>query len=158
MPALLVHPSLSAREEGGIFQVTDWMPTILSGDRWYCPSLPPPCSYTTMDGMKKSYLFIAVAHGVVGMRTFACWCQACMQAIGRGQGSLDSNLHCAECVSPHLPWSERSCDRQDAAGRANARKKAQSYARQLASQLERRLKSAHVLVAVQNRGEDDPDQ
>ena len=121
-------------------------------------SLPPPCSYTTMDGMKKSYLFIAVAHGVVGMRTFACWCQACMQAIGRGQGSLDSNLHCAECVSPHLPWSERSCDRQDAAGRANARKKAQSYARQLASQLERRLKSAHVLVAVQNRGEDDPDQ
>jgi len=111
-----------------------------------------------MDGMKKSYLFIAVAHGVVGMRTFACWCQACMQAIGRGQGSLDSNLHCAECVSPHLPWSERSCDRQDAAGRANARKKAQSYARQLASQLERRLQSAHVLVAVQNRGEDDPDQ
>ena len=44
MPALLVHPSLSAREEGGIFQVADWMPTILSGDRWYCPSLPPPCS------------------------------------------------------------------------------------------------------------------
>ena len=111
-----------------------------------------------MAGMKKSYLFIAVAEGIVGMRTFACWCQACMQAVGRGQGSLDSNLRCAECVSPHLPWSERACTRQDAAGLANARKKAQAYARQLASQLERRLSSGRVLVAVQNRGEDDPDQ
>ena len=81
-----------------------------------------------------------------------------MQAVDRGQGSLDSNLRCAECVSPHLPWSERACTRQDAAGLANARKKAQAYARQLASQLERRLRSGRVLVAVQNRGEDDPDQ
>ena len=81
-----------------------------------------------------------------------------MQAVGRGQGSLDSNLRCTECVSPHLPWSERACTRQDAAGLANARKKAQAYARQLASQLERRLRSGRVLVAVQNRGEDDPDQ
>ena len=111
-----------------------------------------------MSGMKKSYLFIAIAEGVVGMRTFACWCGACMQAVGRGEGSLDSNLRCAECVSPHLLWSERSCRRTDAAGLANARQRAQGYARQIASQLESRLQSGRVLIAVQNRGEDDPDQ
>ena len=111
-----------------------------------------------MDGMKKSYLFMALAQGIVGMRTFSCWCQACMQAVGRGQGSLDSNLCCAECISPHLTWSERSCDRQDPAGLANARQKAQGHARTLASQLERHLKSGRVLIAVQNCGEDEPDQ
>jgi hypothetical protein len=111
-----------------------------------------------MDGMKKSYLFIALAQGVVGVRTFACWCHACMQAAGRGQGSLDSKLCCAECVSQHLQWQERSCARQDAAGLANARQKAQGYARKLAGQLQNRLRLGRVLVAVQNRGEDDPDQ
>ena len=35
-----------------------------------------------MDGMKKSYSYIALAQGVVGMRTFACWCDVCMKAIG----------------------------------------------------------------------------
>ena len=108
--------------------------------------------------MKKSYLFMALAQGVVGMRTFACWCQACMQAVGRGQGSLDSNLCCAECVSPYLSWSEHSCDRQDPSGLANARQKAQVHARKLASQLEHRLRFGRVLIAVQNRGEDEPDQ
>ena len=37
-------------------------------------------------------------------------------------------------------------------------RRATQYARQLADQLERRLKHGRVLVAVQNRGEDDPDQ
>lgn len=118
----------------------------------------PDHEYATMDGMKKSYLFIALAQGVVGVRTFACWCHACMQAAGRGQGSLDSKLCCAECVSQHLQWQERSCARQDAAGLANARQKAQGYARKLAGQLQNRLRLGRVLVAVQNRGEDDPDQ
>ena len=53
-----------------------------------------------MEGMKKSYLFMALDAGIVAMRTFACWCPACMQAIGRGQGSLDSHLCCTGCVSP----------------------------------------------------------
>ena len=49
--------------------------------------------------------------------------------------------------------------RTDAAGLANSRKKAQGHARKLASQLQRALaSSARVLVAVQNRGEDDVDQ
>ena len=112
-----------------------------------------------MAGMKKSYLFMAIDAGVVAMRTFACWCPACMQAIGRGEGSLDSSLCCSGCVSPHLAWQERSVARTDAAGLANSRKKAQGHARKLASQLQRALaSSARVLVAVQNRGEDDVDQ
>jgi hypothetical protein len=43
---------------------------------------------------------------------------------------------------------------------ANARQLAQGHARQLASQLQRALNTstARVLVAVQNRGEDDEDQ
>ena len=117
-----------------------------------------PCSYASMAGMKKSYLYIGLGEGVVGMRTFACWCHACMRAIGRGQGSLDSNLHCADCVSPQLKWLERSCARTDAAGLANARSKAQGHARKLASQLKHSLESGPVLIAVQNRGEDDEDQ
>ena len=49
--------------------------------------------------------------------------------------------------------------RTDAAGLANSRKKAQAHARQLAAQLKHSLSSnARVLVAVQNRGEDDQDQ
>lgn len=112
-----------------------------------------------MAGMKKSYLYMALETGIVAMRVFACWCPACMQAIGRGEGSLDSSLHCAACVSGHLVWQERSCARTDAAGLANSRKKAQTYARALASQLVRALtQNARVLVAVQNRGEDDEDQ
>ena len=47
----------------------------------------------------------------------------------------------------------------DAAGLANARKKAQTHARKLADQLKAALATnARVLVAVQNRGEDDEDQ
>ena len=112
-----------------------------------------------MEGMKKSYLFMALDAGIVAMRTFACWCPACMQAIGRGQGSLDSHLCCTGCVSPHLKWQERSVARTDAAGLANSRKKAQAHARKLAGQLEHTLQTnARVLVAVQNRGEEDEDQ
>ena len=49
--------------------------------------------------------------------------------------------------------------RTDAAGVANSRKKAQTHARKLAAQLQRSLAtSARVLVAVQNRGEEDEDQ
>ena len=108
--------------------------------------------------MKKSYLFLALGEGVVAMRTFACWCHACMLVIGRGEGGLDSSLHCAACCSPHLPWQERSCGRSDANGVANARAKSQGQARKLAVQLQGRLPSGRVLVGVQNRGEDDQDQ
>jgi hypothetical protein len=112
-----------------------------------------------MAGMKKSYLLMALDAGIVAMRTFACWCPACMQAIGRGEGSLDSSLHCTGCVSPHFKWEERSVARADAAGLANSRKKAQGHARKLVAQLQRALATnARVLVAVQNRGEDDVDQ
>lgn len=113
-----------------------------------------------MEGMKKSYLYMGLAEGVVGMRTFACWCHACMQAVGRGEGSLDTNLLCSACVSPHLIWHERSCARTDALGVANSRAKAQGHARKLATQLKRSLESdiRRVLIAVQNRGEDDQDQ
>lgn len=117
------------------------------------------CRYASMAGMKKSYLFMALDAGIVAMRTFACWCPACMQAIGRGEGSLDSSLCCAGCVSPHLKWQERSAARTDANGLANARMRAQVHARKLAGQLEHALQTnARVLVAVQNRGEDDEDQ
>ena len=102
---------------------------------------------------------MALEAGIVAMRTFACWCPACMQAVGRGEGSLDSNLCCTGCVSPHLKWHERSCARTDAAGLANARKKAQTHARKLAGQLTASLATnPRVLVAAQNRGEDDEDQ
>ena len=90
-----------------------------------------------MEGMKKSYLYLALDEGIVAMRTFACWCHACMLVTGRGEGGLDSSHKCAACCSPHLPWHERSCARTDANGVANAQKRSQGQARKLAGQLQR---------------------
>lgn len=69
---------------------------------------PPDHDYATIEGMKKCYLFTALASGVVAMRTCSCWCLACMEAIRRGEGSLNSSLNCRGCVSPQLKWHERS--------------------------------------------------
>ena len=77
---------------------------------------------------------------------------------------MDSNLRCKECVSPQFPWTEKSVDRSDARGVANAQAKTRATARKLADQLVRpggalqQAGNAGVWVAVQNRGEDDPDQ
>ena len=121
----------------------------------------PDHEYAAMPGIKKTFLFMPVRESVVLERKFACWCTACMHASAPGEGLelKDAAYICKGCTSG-LPWKETSVERTDAAGVANGRQKALVHARELAGQLQRKLDSCNqpVWVAVQNRGELDPDQ
>jgi hypothetical protein len=53
--------------------------------------------YTSMPGLKKPYLFMAVRDEVVLQRDFACWCPSCLQASAPGEGTTvvsSSSMHC----------------------------------------------------------------
>ena len=69
------------------------------------------------------------------MRSFACWCHACMNAWAPGEGTMDSNYLCQECESPQLQWQERSIGCTDAAGVSNARQRSLNKARELTKQV-----------------------
>uniref|UniRef100_A0A7S0LUV0 Uncharacterized protein n=1 Tax=Coccolithus braarudii TaxID=221442 RepID=A0A7S0LUV0_9EUKA len=111
-----------------------------------------------MPGIKKTFLFMPIRAGIVLRRDFACWCNACMRASAPGEGSMDSSYRCVECVSD-LPWDETSIQRSDAAGVANDKARKLAHARDLARQLACRFEASSqpVWVAIENRGEDDPD-
>ena len=74
---------------------------------------------------------------------------------------MDSNLCVDGCCSPQLPWAEHSVERQDQAGIGHARTRTRAAARKLRDQLKgmfaRGPQPHGVWVAVQNRGENDPD-
>lgn len=125
------------------------------------PSVEP--KYARLVGMKQTFMYMGLRLGVVGQRAFSCWCPACMKASSPGQGTMDTSLRCFGCSSPHLPWVEKTVDREDAAGIANARTATRAHARSLASRLKTALSrqgpnAEGIWVAVQNRGEDDEDQ
>ena len=73
---------------------------------------------------------------------------------------MDSNYICRGCVSPDLKWQETTIERTDAAGISNSRARSQNKARDLMKQLQAHFSRSNdpIWVAVQNRGEDDPDQ
>ena len=121
----------------------------------------PDHKYAAMPGMKKTFLFMGVREGVILQRKFACWCHACMLVSGPGEGLMDTNYGCVACeCADSLPWAETCIDREDAPGIAAARARTLAHARALAVQLKTAFSqsSEPVWVAVQNRGEDDPDQ
>lgn len=124
------------------------------------PAVEP--KYATLEGMKKTFLFMALREDVVGQRAFGCWCSACMRAIGPGHGTMDTLLRCHGCSSPQLEWRERTVEREDAAGVANARRATRAHARSLRDQLKTAMQREcqhGIWVAVQNRGvEEDKDQ
>jgi hypothetical protein len=119
----------------------------------------PDHEYASLVNMQKTFCFMALSPGVVAQRAFACWCPAFLHAARRGQGSMDSNLVVKDCERKQQ-WFERSVEREDAAGVANARSRTRAHAKACADQLVRALRadSGGVWVAVQNRGEDYPDQ
>lgn len=121
----------------------------------------PDYTYDSMPGMKKMFLFMPIREGVTLMRRYACWCTACMQSWGPGEGTMDTNCQCKDCkCSEELPWTEVQIGRTDAAGVSNARRRTLNKARELTKQLQSHFASSNVplWVAVQNRGEDDADQ
>ena len=83
-----------------------------------------------------------------------------MNVSGPGEGSMDSNYRCQECTSDGLQWEETTCALEGMTGIANERKVSRERARELSRQLQNHFKqtTAPVWIAVQNRGEDDPDQ
>ena len=111
--------------------------------------------------MKKAFLFMPLREGVTLLRKYACWCASCMHSWAPGEGTMDTNFVCKGCKSSkELPWEERSIGRTDAAGVSNAKQRSLNKARELTKQLRAHFdkSSQPVWVAVQNRGEDDPDQ
>ena len=120
----------------------------------------PDYRYDSMPGMKKTFLFQPVREGVTLMRPYACWCGACMRAWAPGEGSMDSNYVIRGCGSTELTWEEKAIGRSDAAGISNARQRSLNKSRCLAKQLQAHFEKTNqpVWVAVQNRGEDDPNQ
>ena len=120
--------------------------------------------FDPMPGMKKTFLFMPVAEGVTLQRPWACWCEACMQASAPGEGTMDSNFRCIDCASvgaEGCQWKETSVQRTDAAGVGHAKARTRQLARDLRDRLRAHFlsrPSQSVWVAVQNRGEDEPDQ
>lgn len=72
---------------------------------------------------------------------------------------MDSSYKVVGCTSG-LKWKETAIAREDAAGVATARTRTRVHARSLCDQLVGHFSKSNVpiWVAVQNRGEDDPDQ
>lgn len=120
----------------------------------------PDYTYDRMPGIKKTFLFMPVRHGVTLMRRYSCWCNACMRSWAPGEGTMDSNYMCADCESSELSWVETSIARTDAAGISNEKQRALQRARELTKQLQNHFSRSNqpLWVAVQNRGEVDEDQ
>ena len=83
-----------------------------------------------------------------------------MQASAPGEGTMDSSYRCVGCSSEGLSWKETSVARSDAPGVAHAKARTRQVSRDLRNQLKAHFDKSDraVWVAVQNRGEDDPDQ
>jgi hypothetical protein len=119
--------------------------------------------FESMPGMKKTFLFMPVREGVTLQREWACWCGSCMQASAPGEGTMDSSYRCVDCASADAEgcdWRETSIERSDAAGVANAKARTRQTSRSLRDQLVAHFAKSDcaVWVAVQNRGEVDPDR
>ena len=119
----------------------------------------PDHDFDRMPGMKKTFLFMPVSEGVTLQRKFACWCEPCMRASAPGEGSMDTVFRCTECSSDEQ-WIETSVQRTDKTGVGNEKVRVRNRARDLAQQLKGHFAKTTqpVWVAVQNRGEHDPDQ
>eukprot|EP00310_Coccolithus_braarudii_P003466 CAMPEP_0183378162 /NCGR_PEP_ID=MMETSP0164_2-20130417/124771_1 /TAXON_ID=221442 /ORGANISM="Coccolithus pelagicus ssp braarudi, Strain PLY182g" /LENGTH=146 /DNA_ID=CAMNT_0025555707 /DNA_START=42 /DNA_END=479 /DNA_ORIENTATION=- len=73
---------------------------------------------------------------------------------------MNSNYGYNGCESAQLTWQEKSIGRADAAGISSSRQRSLNKARSRAKQLQPHFGKTNrqLWVAVQNRGENDPDQ
>lgn len=96
-------------------------------------------SYSTLEMQKQTFSYFMLAPGVHGRRQLSCFCTYCFNALGRGQGSMDSNMHVRGCKNAgkhQYIFHEQECKRSDAAGIAERRKAAQREGHRIASKLE----------------------
>ena len=102
--------------------------------------------YASVEGIRKSFGYMALDGERVLQRWFDCWCPQCMAADGPGKGSMNSNYQVIGCTCSE-PWWEHSVALQGTLGVAALKKKAQKRGRELASQLK-----PGTFVAVEDRG------
>ena len=105
--------------------------------------------YDSVEGIRKSFGYLAVGTGRVLQRWFDCWCCACMQANGPGDGmdgaAAESGYQVLGCER-HEPWWDNSVQLQGARG--------VKYRQQLASKKGRELVQSlkpGTFVAVEDR-------
>ena len=82
-----------------------------------------------------------------------------MNVSAPGEG-MTSDYRCEECTSDGLAWDETTCALEGMTGIANERNVSLMKARELTRQLQNHFEKSTtpMWIAVQNRGEDDPDQ
>ena len=56
--------------------------------------------YNKCPGIQAARSFIGIRANVVGMRDYSCWCPACIRAVGRDKGGMNSDLVVKHCSSP----------------------------------------------------------
>ena len=102
--------------------------------------------YASVEGIRKSFGYMALDGGRVLQRWFDCWCPECMCAGGPGKGSMNSNYQVAGCRCKER-WYEHSVALQGTLGVAALKRKAQRRGRELASKLK-----PGTFIAVEDRG------
>ena len=95
-----------------------------------------PEFFETLDGIRSQYEFMAVDSGIVAYRQNGCWCNACMQVRGRGEGCTaksgdDPRLIVPGCPRPELPWREGDVTRKQACGVRAGVAEARAFGRKL---------------------------
>ena len=105
--------------------------------------------YDRVDGIRKSFGYLALSSGRVLQRWFDCWCPACLAATGPGSGMDGAASGCGYkvqgCTSQE-PWWDCSVQLQGARGVHRQRQLAQKKGRELAESLK-----PNCFVAVQDR-------
>ena len=105
--------------------------------------------YDRVDGIRKSFGYLALSSGRVLQRWFDCWCPACMAAAGPGSGMVGGVVgkgYQVEGCTRLEPWYDTPVQLQGPRGIRRQRELAQKKGRELAES----LKPA-TFVAVQDR-------
>ena len=110
--------------------------------------------FSSLTGQKKTFSFMPLEKGVLGMRCLSCFRPACFGARGRGQDRTDSNLQVTgcECSGEHFAWKEQEVNRTDASGIAERRVAAQREGKRQADKLK-----PGVWLACQDRSQTESD-
>ena len=115
--------------------------------------------YDSVEGVRKSFGYMAVTSGRVLQRWFDCWCKACMAATGPGAGmdgaAQRGGYRVQGCSRPTAePWWDCSVELQGARGIRRQHQLKQKKGRELAAALK-----PGTFVAVEDRtaqGTDEP--
>ena len=110
--------------------------------------------YDSLTEQKKTFSYMPLAKGVIARRNLSCFRPGCFRALGRGLGTMDSNLTvCCECSGAELhAWYEQDINRTDALGIAERRAVAQREGKRQVGKLK-----PGMWVAAQDRSTSESD-